>query len=118
MLAIFTKKMQLHVNEVAFRGDCRLPQDIRALATPSDMFRYFFTQELVEMIVQETNRAVMQTESNVIFETDVNEMYKYIGILLYMSIYNYPNIESYWGENAFAAIQKIYDTQTIFILSR
>lgn len=110
--------MALHVNEVAFRGVCRLPVNIKELATPCDLFRYFITQELIEMIVVETNRVAQQTDSEIVFETDVNEVYKYIGILLYMSIYKYPNLDSYWSKNAFPAIQKTMPSRRFMALKK
>ncbi|XP_067619865.1 uncharacterized protein [Eurosta solidaginis] len=50
--------MQLHVNEVAFRGKTDLPSEVKKLKTPIDFFTYFFTDELFELIYMETNRAL------------------------------------------------------------
>lgn len=110
--------MCLHVNEVAFRGDCRLPAEIKELSTPSEIFRFYFTKDLIEMIVEESNRVALSKDPETSFKTDVNEIYKYIGILLYMSIYKYPNIESYWGKNAFPAIQKTMPVKSIMAIKQ
>lgn len=57
------------------------------------------------MIVEETNRAAVQGNLNTTFRTSSDEIHRYIGILMFMSVYRYPNLESYWGRNAFHPIQ-------------
>lgn len=100
------RSMKLHVNEVAFRGDSSLPSEIKELQTPMEIFCYFFTKEIVLMIATETNRAALNENINTKFLVDVEDMYHYIGILLYMSVYRYPNLESYWGSGSFPPITK------------
>lgn len=96
--------MRLHVNEVAFRGDSQLNPLFRYLDTPMKLFCYFFTESVIAMIVEETNRAAIQENINTSFRTDPDEIRHYIGILMYMSVYR-PNLESYWGNNGFPPIQ-------------
>lgn len=36
------KHLQLHVNDVAFQGDCALPLAIKEFETPMQFFVYFF----------------------------------------------------------------------------
>ncbi|XP_055707132.1 piggyBac transposable element-derived protein 4-like isoform X1 [Phlebotomus papatasi] len=100
------KSMRLHVNKVAFRGDSSLPKDVKALRTPMEMFCYFFTKEIVQKIAEEANRAALIEDKNTTFKCDIDDLYHYIGILIYMSVYRYPNLNMYWGKNAFAPIQK------------
>ncbi|XP_049305004.1 piggyBac transposable element-derived protein 4-like isoform X2 [Bactrocera dorsalis] len=100
------RSMCLHVNEVAFRGDSSLPSSIKELETPMEIFRYFFTKKMVDKIVLESNRTARNVDINSKFITSGEEIYKYIGIHVYMSIYRYPNLESYWGPNAFQPIAK------------
>lgn len=97
--------MHLHVNQVAFRGDSSLPAFIKELKAPFEIFKHFFTKQIVDMIVLETNRAAQTENISTTFKTDSDEIHHYIGILMYMSIYRYPNLESYWGKNAFPPIQ-------------
>lgn len=91
--------MKLHVNEVAFRGDSSLPTEVKELKTPFQIFCYFFTDDIIKMIVEETNRAALTENINTKFTVTVDEMHHYIGILLYMSLYRYPSLRSFWGEN-------------------
>lgn len=83
------------------KGITSLPQDIKTMITPLEIFNYFFTDEVVQVIVDETNRAATGTG----FETSVIEIRRFIGVLMYMSVYRYPNLRSYWGKNAFTPIQ-------------
>lgn len=97
--------MRLHINEVAFRGDSSLPDEIKMLETPFEIFSYFFTSEIFELIANETNRAAQKENAEPIITTTPEEIRHYIGILMYMSIYRYPNLESYWGRHAFEPIK-------------
>lgn len=54
--------------------------------------------------MEETNRAARDEDINTKFTTNTDEILRYFGILIYMSVYRYPNIESYWGKNAFPPI--------------
>lgn len=97
--------MQLCVNEVVFRGNSTLPEQIRELDTPAQIFTYFFTPEIMSIVAEETNRCAVSQDINTSFSINVDDIYKYIGIHLYMSIYRYPNLESYWGKHAFEPIR-------------
>lgn len=90
------RSMRMHVNEVAFRGDSSLPMILKQkLQTPMEYFNYFFSNDIVELITNETNRCALQHDINTKFKTNETEIRLYIGILIYMSLYRYPNIESY-----------------------
>lgn len=97
--------MKLHVNEVAFRGNSSLPEEIKELSTPVQIFRYFFTKEIMDIVVEETNRCALSQDTNTSFSVKIDDIYHYIGIQLFMSVYRYPNLESYWGKNAFEPIR-------------
>lgn len=96
--------IRLHVNEVAFRGNSALPDEVKNLKTPMDYFCYFFTDELIDLIVLETNRNARSENINNLFNVDAEKIRKYVGILLLMAIFRYPNMESHWGEFGFRQI--------------
>lgn len=100
------RSMCLHVNQVAFRGDSSLPLALKELRTPMQLFDYFFNNEIIGLIVEETNRCALEENINSTFKTSAVEIRHYIGIMMYMSLYRYPNLDTYWGKNAFGAIQK------------
>lgn len=89
---------------VAFQGDSSLPANLREMETPMQFFCYFFTREIAQMIAEETNWHAVQENVNTTFRTDAIEIYKFIGIMLYMSLYRRPNLEGYWSVHAFAPI--------------
>lgn len=62
--------MQLHVNEVEFRGNTALPYTVKNLKTPMEYFGYFFTNELVDLIVLESNRNSRSENINTLFNVD------------------------------------------------
>lgn len=99
------RQIQLHVNDVAFQGDSGLPPSIKELLTPMDFFNYFFSEKIIQLIAEETNRTAYMENINTNFKTHPEEIRHYIGILMYMSLYRYPKLESYWGKNAFPMIQ-------------
>lgn len=55
------------------------------------------------MIAKETNRAAEAERPPL--TTDSTELRHYVGFLMYMSVYRYPNLESYWGKHAFEPIR-------------
>lgn len=85
-----------HVNEVAFRGNSHLPEAIKELQTPLQIFNYFFNDTLIDIIVAETNRAASRggesADQGVALNVTSDEIRHFIGILVFMSVYKYPNM--------------------------
>ncbi|KAL7724216.1 hypothetical protein ACLKA6_020022 [Drosophila palustris] len=69
------------------------------------LFCYFFNAEIMKIIVDETMRAALTDNITNKFKINKDDIHHYIGILMYMSIYRYPNLKSYWAKNAFELIQ-------------
>lgn len=90
------KELQLHVNEVAYRGNSKLPDYIKELSTPLEIFFYFLDEDMVNLIVECTNLAARRENTETTFSVDCSDIYHFIGICLYMSVYPNPNIPSYW----------------------
>jgi len=59
----------------------------------------------MNMIVDETMCAALTYDIINKFKINTDEMHHYIGVLMFMSIYRYPNLKSYWGQNACGPIQ-------------
>lgn len=97
--------LQYHSNEFKFRGAESLPFEISSLRTPCDFFSYFVTDTLLDELVDQTNLYAKQIKPKADFKVSVIEMKKYIGILIFMSVYNYPNVRSYWRRYGFDAIR-------------
>lgn len=97
--------MKKHVNEVAFRGASSLPNDIKKLQKPVELFHHFFNAEVIALIADESNRAAIVEDINTRFRTTPDEIRHFIAILIYMSVVKCPNIEFCWGPFGLPAIQ-------------
>lgn len=97
--------MQIHSTELIFRGDVTLPFEIASLRTPCEFFSYFVTDQFLIDVTDQTNLYAKKSNPQTNFILNMIELKKYIGILIFMSVYNYPNVRSYWGRYSFDAIQ-------------
>ncbi|XP_050503221.1 uncharacterized protein LOC126882370 [Diabrotica virgifera virgifera] len=57
------KSMRLHINEVAFLGDSKLPPEVKCLKTPMELFSYFFTDKIIDLISFNTNLNAYRTNN-------------------------------------------------------
>jgi hypothetical protein len=82
------------------------PREIRELpAAPLDLFLRYVPRGLIERWVQWTNAAPLSKEGprakrSRVYEwrkTSVDEIYLFLGILLYMGIHSEPQISRYWS---------------------
>lgn len=87
--------LQFNDQQVRFRGDSSLPQNIMDLETPYQVWSFLFPETLEQHIVDETIRYAGLEEA---FHFDIFELRKYIGILFYMTYHNLPNVRDYWSE--------------------
>ena len=96
--------MQVHVNEVIFRGSTELPDELNALKTPYECFNFFLTEEFVKYLADQFNLYARQKNLLTRFTTNTQEIRKFFGILFFMSVFRYPNVRSYWLKNALPAV--------------
>lgn len=99
------KHLELHRNEIVFCGDKSLPERFKELKTPFQCFMYFFTDEFFDKIAKESNLYAHQQNIESSANITSADLKSYVGILLYMSVFRYPNTESYWSQHAFEAIR-------------
>ena len=103
-------KLQFNKNQVQFGGDSSLPDYIKNLDTPFQVWSYLFPQSLEENIVLETKKyAGIHTS----FDFSVSDLRKYIGILFYMTYYNLPNTRDYWSSKEGRSVQIIQNQMTL-----
>lgn len=110
--------MQLHVNEVAFRGDSSLPDNIKQLQTPFELFTYFFDEKLFEFIAERTNMAARSVNINTTFTVSAANIGKYIGILIFMSMFKYSGLESYSGKYGLEQIKSAMPWNRFYSIKR
>ena len=68
---------------------------------PLEMFVQFFTEEVLSLIVRETNRYAAQclsaANSNSTWETNLAEMKAFFGFMVVMGVNRLPEIRDYWS---------------------
>ncbi|XP_050328491.1 piggyBac transposable element-derived protein 4-like [Bactrocera neohumeralis] len=96
-----------------FQGDMELPSFIDELETPAEFFQFFFDEDLINFIVEQSNILALQKDINkpanitkseieqFIGEFSVNTVEKlsenlFSGIVLYMSLMKLPSSRHYW----------------------
>lgn len=99
------QNLQLRKGEITFTGNKELPDEIKVLKTPYEFFMYFFTEKLVAEIADQTNLYAHQKNVATRFSTSPDEIKKFLGMLIYTSVFRYPSIRSYWGIHSFEAIR-------------
>lgn len=63
--------------------------------SPFDLFRMFLDDEIIDMIVLNTN--IYAGQKNITFTTNREEIFRFIGILLLSGYHTVPQIENYWS---------------------
>lgn len=113
-----TKNLNLNEDQLRFRGSDRIdPPEILCLDTPFEVFSYLFTEEIINLIRDQTNLYSIQKDANKPVNTSSQEIRPFIGIVYYMSIVRMPNVKMYWSDNiSFAPIQDIMSSKRFQLL--
>lgn len=80
-------------NSYPLEKDFTVPDE---LSTPFQYFSRYFTPELVDLLVQQTNLYSVQETTRSICTT-VGEIQKFLAVLLYMGICPLPAMDDYWS---------------------
>lgn len=87
-----------------FLGDQRLSEAITSLETPFNFFSYYLNEQIISKIVDETNLYITQKSISNCPPTNLTEIRNFFGILIFMSVYHYPSVRSYWSKYGFSHI--------------
>ena len=82
--------------------DFQTRQDISKFLRPVDFFRLFFTVDIVHKMCDWTNVYVGEQRKSLYArwtKVDVDEFYRLIGLLMYMSWVRVPRFCQYWSED-------------------
>ena len=80
-----------------------LSDPLAEILKPIEYFHKYFTHDLIQHIVDQTNFYSVQCESSL--RTDRDEIEKYLGILVKMGIVHLPRYRMYWAtETRFAPL--------------
>lgn len=102
-----TKSLQLGDDQIKFRGSTALPDEILQLETPFQIFSYLFTEDIIDVIRDQTNTYSVEKDVNKPANVSSTEIRQFIGIIYYMSIVHMPNVKMYWSEKiGFAPIKE------------
>lgn len=93
------KNLVLNEDLLSFRGKSSIPTHIQELSTPYSFFRYFFDDELVQKIANESNLYSVQKNPAKATNIDTDDIKNFLGILIYMSVINLPSARHYWSTN-------------------
>ena len=71
-------------------------EELDGFHEPIDYFNFFFGDELMELIVSQSN--IYATQFGSTFRTHLEEIQKFVGILLLMGIVRMPRYRCYWNK--------------------
>lgn len=84
-------------NEWAFKEHAGVNYEmILNIKDPLEFFQLFFTEELLNVVVTETNKYGTQRDCNWI-ETTNDEIIKFIGLCFAMGLVRLPKLRDYWS---------------------
>ncbi|XP_050313668.1 piggyBac transposable element-derived protein 3-like [Anthonomus grandis grandis] len=93
-----SRGLELNEDQLRFRGDVELPDDVLSLETPYEFFNYFFSNDLISSIVQETNLYAVQTKPEQPPCFTENNIKQYLGIIIFTSSVHMLNLRSFWSK--------------------
>lgn len=68
-------------------------------SSPSDFFRLFLTFDIIHMIVKATNKYGNNIFKENWEDTNEKEIYSFFSALIFMGIYKFPSLQSYWSHD-------------------
>lgn len=92
------KNISLSDEEKRFKGSLDYPPEIMDLDTPFQFFKFFYTDQLMQQIVDETVRYSIQKNPDRPLCFTLNDLSKYMGICYMTSVTHNDNIRDFWGD--------------------
>ncbi|CAH1991171.1 unnamed protein product [Acanthoscelides obtectus] len=83
--------------DLEFTGNMNMPPEVTDLETPLQFFKFFLTKEIISAITIESNLYCSQKRINRPLNLTDDELERFIGICLYMSIIQLPQARNYWS---------------------
>ncbi|XP_008421750.1 piggyBac transposable element-derived protein 4-like [Poecilia reticulata] len=82
--------------------------DVLAPYSPKELFLLFFSADTVKTICDNTNRYAAKNQARgkkyKWVKVDTDELYKFLGLLIYMSLVQLPCVQDYWKQNHFLSV--------------
>ncbi|GBP74879.1 PiggyBac transposable element-derived protein 3 [Eumeta japonica] len=93
-----------------FTGSSDLPDEIKKLETPQELFKFLFTDNLIEIIVHQSNLKSVQTNVSKPANITREDIEQFIGIVIFMSCVKLPSTRMYWSKHI--GQSQVYETMT------
>ncbi|XGW28654.1 hypothetical protein V3C99_008438 [Haemonchus contortus] len=77
----------------------RMTEDVFRCTSPIEYFKLFMTDELVTLIVEQTDCAGLLKKIYERTKLTAEEFDRFIGICFYMGLVNFPRLWDYWSTN-------------------
>lgn len=100
------ESMKFNLEILKFTVDTNFPTQIQEFRTPYDYFMYYFTPDFMQEIATESIKYSIQKQPDKPENLSVDDFRKFLGILIFMSVYHYPSVRSYWGKFGFTPIKE------------
>lgn len=95
---VLWKQKNIDFGNYDFKGDVNLPNSILDMSTSYQFFNYFFTDELLTKIAEETNLYSSQIDPNKPMNFSMYDIQKFLGICIISSLAPPTNIRDLWNE--------------------
>lgn len=88
-------------------------QNIPNKSGPHVYFRFFFTDEVLSLIAEQTNLYATQNKQKNWVDVTNEEIRAFLGMLVLMGVHPLPNIDLYWSTDPFFCVREIADVMTV-----
>lgn len=88
----------LDTQQFTFKGNACLPHNVAQLDNPYQFFKYFFTDDLLSKIAEETNLYSCQLNPNKSTDYTIYDIQKFLGICIFNSVSVTSNVRDIWNE--------------------
>ncbi|XP_022124841.2 piggyBac transposable element-derived protein 4 [Pieris rapae] len=78
-------------DKITFLGSSTASGGLSHLETPYQCFNHFITEDFIKTLVEETNLYIIQSNPSSSITFTEYDLYKFFGILLYMSVIKFPS---------------------------
>lgn len=82
-----------------YLGASEYSDTIMSLSTPLAFFNFFFSDSIIESIVEQSNLYSVQKDTEKPANLDQSDIKKFIGICLYSSVVHMPSVRHYWSNH-------------------
>lgn len=102
--------IQYDESNIAFLGSETLPDEIMQLHTPMQFFKFLLPSSAVNLIEEESNVYAAQISPENFEAVTHEDIHKFIGVIIYMSVLQLPSTRHYWKEGTY--VERVANVMT------